>query len=102
MHKLRLSLDALQVESFETVRETVEGTGTVRGHAKATYGCTAGWDGCAQETVEQHTCNPSDVNTDCGFSCVYMSCDPMTCGTSCETGSYCQSFNPCTAEACVF
>jgi hypothetical protein len=104
MRKLTLSLEALQVESFEAGRESIGGVGTVRGNAKATYACTDGWAGCPVETIGQHTCNPTCQPTDGGISCDNFSCLANTCGAgdSCETCSICQSFLPCTDNDCVF
>ncbi len=101
MSKLRLNVDQLQVESFTVTSERPSRRGTVRGHAEATYGCTAGWAGCAAETIGE-TCNVQCSDTNGGFSCDYLSCAPLSCGhdQSCQTEAVCASFSPCTADAC--
>ncbi len=93
MPKLRLDLDDLQVETFAVTRHAARDTGTVRGHAKATYACTEGWDGCPVDTIGAYTCNPTDDPTDGGMTCDNFSCNDTNC---------CQSFNPCDSNTCVF
>jgi len=87
MGKLKLDVETLQVEAFETATRPEE-RGTVRG-AEHTYG----WDcetyehpWCGYQTYEFETCGvhpggtggsgsePTAVNT-----CFYASCDGYTC-----------------------
>lgn len=56
MRKLRLSVEELQVESFAPGATGEAKRGTVEGHAKATYGCTEGWDGCHHISVDGYSC----------------------------------------------
>lgn len=81
MRKLRLDLEAISVESFAPDARHGTKPGTVDGHAKATYACTAGWDGCPAETVDQWTC-------------VYAMCLETYAGWSCDF-STCINFPPC-------
>ena len=101
MSKLRLNVDELQVETFTVAREAASPRGTVQANAKATYGCTAGWAGCAVETIGE-TCDVQCSDTNIGFSCDYLSCAPLSCGhnQSCQTEAVCASFSPCTGDAC--
>lgn len=73
MRKLRLNLDQLHVESFSPAARRERASGTVHAHAKATYGCTEGWDGCQQETIG-YTCDVQCSETHGGFSCDYYTC----------------------------
>ena len=78
MRKLRLDLDELTVESFETER-TKEARGTVRGHWEYTYycasdvqqGCTGGGGASCYATVcdSCHSCNQTDR-----YTCVVAEC----------------------------
>lgn len=88
MKKLRLSVDDLEVVSFEATPAGSEG-GTVRGHDSIQY-CPTGLSYCGENqcntetgacspSVCQHTCDAA-VNT-CGYTC------PQSCGGSC--GSEC-------------
>jgi hypothetical protein len=102
MSKLTLNIDDLQVESFAVTREAGSTGGTVRAHAQATYGCTAGYAGCAAETIGE-TCNGLCGETELGFSCVYFTCAPLSCGgiaQSCQSEAACNTFSPCTGDPC--
>jgi len=103
MRKLRLDIDELQVESFTIARDASRGSGSVRAHAQATYGCTEGYAGCAAETIGE-TCDVLCSDTHGGFSCDYFTCVNQTCnqGNSCQSEALCRSFDPCTGDACVF
>lgn len=81
MRKLRLSLDELQVETFE-LRPASTDAGTVAAHA-ATVFC-----GSEHPSCEFGSCN----HTVCG------SCGEPTCGWSCGPPNYgCASIDPrCT------
>lgn len=78
MQKLRLDLDALQVESFGTGQsETPQMQGTVRAHES--FACTGGCD-----TVNELTC--ADQNTCGGATCNgFYTCRYDSCG---DCGSY--------------
>lgn len=81
MKKLKLNIDDLKVESFETNNNTEQKEGTINGFAINTKG---NGDSCSLTchdtclTCEQHTC----LNT-CYETCAGASCDP-TCGISCD------------------
>jgi len=81
MKKLRLDLDHLQVESFDTQTAPAE-----RGTVDAAQACTCpGYGTCANtecgtcNTCQgQYTCDPSQCNGSCGscvWSCDYSQCD---------------------------
>jgi hypothetical protein len=84
MKKLKLSLDALEVQSFTTASGAPR-RGTVHGEQQCTcYTCTC--PNC-------ETCNATCPET-CGYSCdgtycktmeLYPSCDYETCAASCAT-----------------
>ena len=59
MKRLKLDMDDLRVESFASTNEPAGGRGTVRAHAKATYGCTQGYDSCdtLYATCDDFTCH---------------------------------------------
>lgn len=87
MKKLKLELDDLQVESFQTARAEPR-RGTVRGNIPPTWNCTdyvdCTWDfGCETEVV---SCNGS-CNGSCADTC-WGSCNG-TCGGSC--GGTCEA-----------
>jgi hypothetical protein len=67
--KLVLNLDALEVESFDTVRGITANRGTVRGHATEYTACDCLSAG--------GTCNPTFCEDSCLGTC-------PTCGVSCE------------------
>jgi hypothetical protein len=87
MKKLKLKLDDLQVTSF-TAQDTREETGTVNGlQISRNYAAT----GCMQ-------CNPSGVETQCGFNC--------TNAEGCYPSYYCSDIGPgmpnnSCAEGCM-
>ena len=79
MRKLRLDLEELEVESFETERSR-EQRGTVRGYWEYTYycdsdepDCTGGGGASCYDTVchnqSCHSCNPPPT-----FTCVPAEC----------------------------
>ena len=74
MKKLKLELDALEVESFEVAR-TGPPTGTVHGHNTATQ------------------CNTSPDRTCAG----YLTCDFNSCDGLCSAANYCTDFGTCDA-----
>lgn len=73
MKKVKLALEALEVESFETVSGAESTSGTVFGHA--TLVCT-----------EQWSCTSCDETGDAA-SCLGASCGP-TCGGDCGDQTY--------------
>lgn len=95
MRKLRLNLDALQVESFEAGTESIGGVGTVRGNAKATYACTDGWAGCPIGTLD-HTCDVlcfETVRPTCDYSCGDATC--YTCNPESQQGYFTCGYYSC-------
>ncbi|HEU0012185.1 MAG TPA: hypothetical protein VFQ45_00805 [Longimicrobium sp.] len=83
MQKVKLDLDALEVESFETAPESVE-RGTIYGHA--TLVCT-----------DQFSCTTCDID-DSNVSWGYVSCG-ATCGGDCGPQTYamhsCEAWQSC-------
>jgi hypothetical protein len=105
MKKLKLQLDELQVESFQTARAEAPG-GTVRGNAP-TWFCTeqidCTWDyGCETEAASCNGSCQSCADT-CGVSC-YGSCNATcaSCDYSCyESGCACSvQWSACGVYAC--
>lgn len=81
MRKLKLELDDIQVESFETNRLEAE-RGTVRGHVSIANPCTGQCD-----TVNDATCDPEAgcTNTAAGdYTCI-----ATNCADQCSTGVWC-------------
>jgi len=66
MKKVKLNLEGIEVESFETDSAALEQRGTVKGHVS--YFCSANPD---------HTC--VDVTCDDVYTCQFLSCGD--CGT---------------------
>src|SRR5688572_26990042 len=87
MKKLRLELDALEVESFDVAR-TEPSTGTVHGHATATQCNTSPDRTCAgYQTCDYKSCDGwcsvggcTDYGT-CDATCIHCT---QTCETGCE------------------
>ncbi|HYW11598.1 MAG TPA: pinensin family lanthipeptide [Longimicrobium sp.] len=75
MKKLKLTVDALRVESFETAEAEVEQRGTVRGNASDST-CIERVCGCAEDT---------DLDLTCGTCNVFVN----TCSPDCETYRNC-------------
>jgi hypothetical protein len=111
MKKLKLELDELQVESFQTERGMVQ-RGTVKGNAPPTSFCTeyidCTWDfGCETQLAScEGTCNTcagGSCEGTCGGSC-YGTCDAScnTCGYSCyESDCACTiQWSACGVYAC--
>lgn len=91
MHKLKLDLDQLSVESFGTdAPEALRGTVEARSHL-----CSA-FDTCASCDYTCGTCNPSCASC---VSC-YNTCD-NTCGASCY-GTCATCMTNCQQESCVY
>ncbi|HEY7769514.1 hypothetical protein [Longimicrobium sp.] len=87
MKRLKLDVETLQVESFESVSPASGMRGTVRAHGKATQetcGCTEGWDTCY--TVPDSCANTciDPGATGCGYfsQCVGW-CDSQYDSCSC-------------------
>lgn len=76
MQKIKLDLDHLAVESFETAGQP-EGRGTVQGHATNGQACASAVDAC-----------PS------GRGCTVIGCDTNTCDT------YDPDLCPSVVDAC--
>jgi hypothetical protein len=77
MRKLRLKLEALQVESFTTDADS-SGRGTVRGHSGPLTTLTQ------DPTYCQGMCGPAETaEATCPVSCGYGVC-PQTPNTACE------------------
>ncbi|MFA8342970.1 MAG: pinensin family lanthipeptide [Rhodothermaceae bacterium] len=76
MEKLKLNLNELRVESFET-RPEANRSGTVVGNAP----CTEDHSGCQDNTFQYETC--ATCNNTCGVTCNgEISCNG-TCAWSC-------------------
>lgn len=77
MKKLKLDLDQLKVQSFQTTQEQKKVQGTVYGQSVLTCDCTQGEDTCAAscQSCEQ-TC------IECAYT-VYFTC-LTACGETCQ------------------
>lgn len=91
--KMKLDLDELQVESFETVAGEAE-RGTVHGYITGTLGCNCTDDTCASCEGTCDTCADTCPNT-CRNTC------PATCATCPETCWQSCNFTDC-AEECTY
>ncbi len=90
MKKLKLDVDALEVETFGTLDGSPSFTGTVAaaGGAEAGVGWAAndttakpdcdvsGSQSCGYSNCGDHTCGTCDPNTWCGHSCILV-CDAV-------------------------
>ena len=65
MRKLHLSLDALEVQSFQTTPVLRKGRGTVDAHETFESECVCGSDGCGSGTTG-YTCGGCDTP---GYTC---------------------------------
>jgi hypothetical protein len=101
--KLKLNLDELTVDSFDTTRPA-EKQGTVFGEQCTCYTnctcpgcptCYASCNGTCGGTCGEHTCQASCNGTcgaaTCGYSCNYTACcEPQTClDTACGNSPCC-------------
>lgn len=77
MKKLKLEIDALQVESFESTTQTAQ-PGTVRGREDS-----SGYGGCADACYSMSAC-------DSWQSCYTLDCG-QTCDATCEYSCLCES-----------
>jgi hypothetical protein len=66
MRKLRLRLDALQVQSFETTPALRKASGTVDAHETFESECVCGSDGCGPGPATGYTCGGCDTP---GYTC---------------------------------
>ena len=88
--KLKLDLETLAVDSFDTASETAE-NGTVFGEQCTCWtnctcpGCpSCDNTACGQNTCGQHSCAASCNGTCAGYTCA-GTCDPWTCqGTTAQ------------------
>jgi hypothetical protein len=103
MKRLKLDVDELLVESFNSTDAPTSQRGTVRAHGQAgqaTYACTAGWytcdtqESCDGTCVEGGTCgyfsqcvgwcaSQHDGCSDLGSCTGTISCDTYNCSTNC-------------------
>ena len=68
MKKIKLNLDRLKVDSFETRAADTEARGTVHGHYSAPYTCNARADTCQYAG----TCGSECMSlNDCTWECTY-------------------------------
>ena len=80
MEKLKLEIDALQVQSFEPDAAR-EGRGTVRGHLSAYY------ELCNVDDTWQNTCTCEPTcNADTCFNCGSAGCASAGCTVNCTAG----------------
>ena len=71
MRKLKLDLDALEVESFDATVTGDDERGTVNAHAEYTWSCPS-----THPTWYEHTCDEATCHYSCERSCfIYDSCD---------------------------
>lgn len=92
MQKLKLSLDCLAVETFETVPAAAVRRGTVQAHATVTT-CTFEYYPTYAPTCAatcDYTCEGS-----CGNSCF------ATCGYTCDDASCVSCMTRCDQVSCV-
>jgi hypothetical protein len=94
MKKVKLNLEDLDIESFETVAAAgPSGTGTVAGHF--TLACS-----------EEYTCDSCSMLTDCeqteGQQCTLTIAEQTDCGATCGqggSGQWCTGMSCPSAEA---
>ncbi len=92
MKKLKLNLDDLKIESFETMPK-ITGRGTINGHASASCDCT---DGCGGGVT-----GPATVDAACDIASVVIPglCIVLTqAGTCAEWGS---CIGQCASDDCT-
>lgn len=96
MKKLSLDLDALAVESFDTVDEASRQAGTVRGHdvsdttcGQRVCGCPSGSGNTCNALCETGDCPTQEFGCGSGFhTCVQPSCF-YSCPGTCMEGDTC-------------
>jgi hypothetical protein len=108
MHKLKLDLDQLTVESFDTIvpdgtqRGTVQGFGPTRfvscvpGAATCGISCEPGCDNSVGGTCDPSCGGTCDATCNCTGNSCYGTC-AATCNVTCAT---CQTY--CQQESCVY
>lgn len=87
MKRLKLNVDELRIESFKATDGPSGERGTVHGNAKATYGCTEGWDGC------------QTLGESCGGTCIEVGgChyNSQAIGWCASQHDSCSCFGSCT------
>ncbi|HVX41149.1 MAG TPA: hypothetical protein VHB25_16400 [Gemmatimonadaceae bacterium] len=89
MKKIRLNLDDLQVDSFETTEPDSTRPGTVFGMASDPTVC--GWGTCGNTDCNVLTCNPTSANDTC------VSTQDFQCGTGDNT-QYTDGSCSCTGD----
>ena len=88
--KLKLNLDQLEVDSFDTISRGAAGRGTVRGEQCTCYtNCTC--PGCPTCYA---SCNGT-CDATCPATCAYT-CDDNTCAGTCDCGTYDYTCEGCT------
>lgn len=95
MHKLKLDLDQLAVESFDTVPGGGAQPGTVEGLQISVNRCI--------ESYDAPTCPDTCADT-CGFSCTRTqdyTC-PGTCWNTCDDASCNTCLTNCEQMSCVY
>jgi hypothetical protein len=92
MRKLKLEIDALRVESFDT-RATVAGTGTVRGRADA-----VGMEDEYVAITTPQTQKVSCIGT-CNISCLGTCL--ISCGGTCDDLCSLGCSDGCTVQTCL-
>lgn len=93
--KLKLDVDALKVESFET--RAPDGGGTVFGHASQNWSECAGTcprqtdANCLYPTAAHHSCPPGWTDDDFSCRCLYPDTDVRMCCSefACTGGGMC-------------
>jgi len=85
MRKLKLNLDGLTVESFQTLSEGGAQRGTVEAHLSQVCALTLGEDTCDCVTNWHSSCPPTCAATCDGNSCntCYTYCGQMSCVEYC-------------------
>src|SRR5687768_9291815 len=99
MHKLKLDLDQLTVESFDTNPDESAQRGTVEAHSHA---CVSPFETCAALGCPTGTCDASCATCATCVSC-YGTCYTCanTCGDSCY-GTCVSCLTECEPVSCVY
>lgn len=93
MKKMKLDLDALAVESFDTAPGTGAGHGTIRGHDSAptepeepdTIAATCD---CPPPGTNQTACGQFTCQWSCDAGCSNVTCGGSTCWATCPDSCY--------------
>lgn len=97
MKKLKLELDRLQVQSFDTGGDGTP-VGTVKGNGATDYQCTALSGCCLTDWASCVGCKDTEVAS-CGFYCTDLTfCAQYECGTgeeTCQAWATCEISCPC-------